>query len=276
MMNGLTHGCGQCMPCRISKRRVWAHRIMLEALVHPGASFVTLTYADEYIPDGGSLAPRDVQLFTKRLRRLFDPIRLRHFTVGEYGDDTERPHYHMALFGVDRSCADAVRDTWAMGHTMVGDLTMQSAQYIAGYVTKKMTDKLDERLCGRYPEFARMSNRPGIGALSVDVLASALRSPAGEREILLAGDVPSVLRHGSKVLPLGRFMKQKLREELEVTDGAEVSAEKAAAELFTLYENAFLTENRPLSFKHFLEGKWKQKIKNLEKKALIYKQRKTI
>ena len=54
---GAQFGCGQCMACRINRRRIWTHRIMLEALVSPSASFLTLTYNKENLPDGGTLAP---------------------------------------------------------------------------------------------------------------------------------------------------------------------------------------------------------------------------
>ena len=78
--NGATFGCGQCMPCRINKRRTWAHRIMLEALVSSSASFLTMTYDDEHLPDGGSLELRDVQLYWKSLRKA--GFSFRYLSVG--------------------------------------------------------------------------------------------------------------------------------------------------------------------------------------------------
>lgn len=215
------------MPCRISKKRIWSHRIMLEALQYKDNAFVTLTYDDEKIPvtpDGlPTLNPKHLQDWLKRIRKVWEPNKLRFFAVGEYGDTTERPHYHLAMFnypscsyGMSRyakrlNCCpqcDAVRDTWGLGHVFLGTLEDHSASYIAGYVTKKLTAKDDYRLNGRHPEFARMSLRPGIGAGAMHEVASSLMEFDLEHR---EDDVPSSLRHGSRILPLGRYLKQRLR-----------------------------------------------------------------
>lgn len=218
-------GCGQCLPCRISRRRIWAHRLLLEKLLHPSSVFVTLTYSDcalSVTPSGqATLVLRDLQLWLKRFRKAIGLQRIRYFACGEYGDETGRPHYHAALFGVG-GCAfglsrysarrlnccvmcDLVRDTWGLGNIFLGELTEKSAQYIVGYVVKKMTSVEDKRLNGRLPEFARMSLRPGIGAGVVERVAVALDG------VDFGVDVPVGLRHGSKVLPLGRYLRSRLR-----------------------------------------------------------------
>lgn len=211
-MKGVAFGCGQCMMCRIDRRRVWVHRMALEALTHPESAFVTLTYDKEHLPHGGSLVPRDLQLWLKRLRKKAGAVRF--FGVGEYGDQTWRPHYHVALFGCGRGHSDLIREAWEpRGFIHVGDLTVHSASYVAGYVTKKMTGKDDERLCGRFPEFARMSLRPGIGAPAVQSIAHALlASPAGLKQIDREGDVPGVLRTNGRLMPLGRYLRSKIRD----------------------------------------------------------------
>lgn len=246
---GAAFGCGQCMPCRINRRRLWSHRIVLEALVSSSASFLTMTYADECLPPAGSLDPRHCQLFLKRVRKHTP---LRYFLVGEYGDQTERPHYHAALFGVppcgcDFRCPDPrchciqFKKDWGMGNLYWGDLTLQSAQYIAGYVTKKLTAKDDARLNGRYPEFARMSLRPGIGASALADVASALFNKHGWNEVARTGDVPSMLRHGSSKLPLGRYLRRKLREHMNFADlkGGDTGVDvfKKSLEMQAMYEN---------------------------------------
>ncbi len=65
--------CGQCLPCRINKRRVGTYWLMLELFCHDLSCFVTLTYDDEHISENHSLVKRDVQLFMKRLRKAFEP-----------------------------------------------------------------------------------------------------------------------------------------------------------------------------------------------------------
>lgn len=204
----------------MNRRRVWTHRILLEQKLHEASSFLTLTYAPERVPLGGSLVPSDLQNFFKRLRGRIPNWPVRYYAVGEYGDHTQRPHYHAALFGVSVHETEVVRDAWGMGHVFLGDLTAESAAYVAGYVTKKLTNPDDPKLNGRYPEFARMSRRPGLGRGAVPVVAAALNTSEGSRLLADSGDVPNALRVGPRTLPLGRYLKGKLREEMGLDDEA--------------------------------------------------------
>lgn len=225
-------GCGQCQPCRINRRRVWVHRLLLEQSLHTDSAFVTLTYDDANLPKikntagdlVGNLEPPHLRDFLKRLRNRLPPGSVRFFGVGEYGDQDERPHYHLALFGFPscqyiqsrysrvRNCCpscDLIRDTWGKGHVFLGTLEENSVQYIAGYVLKKMTGKDDKRLLGRHPEFSRMSNRPGIGAHMMDEMASTLMTFNLETT---QADLPVSLRHGTRKLPLGRYLGNRLAQ----------------------------------------------------------------
>ena len=200
---------------------------MLEATLHDFNAFVTLTYDDDHEPELHSLDPKHLQNFLKSLRKFLEPDRIRFYGVGEYGDRTERPHYHLAVFGMPtcrylrsrndkihtgKSCCyicDCVRDLWGKGHVYLGTLEDDSASYIAQYVTKKMTSKSDARLEGRHPEFARMSNRPGIGYHFLHEVASQLMRFNLENT---EADVPSCLAHGKRQLPLGRYLRRNLRK----------------------------------------------------------------
>lgn len=262
-ING-AYGCGQCMPCRVNKRRVWAHRLMLEASLYKDNAFVTLTYNDESLvktSDGkATLCPDDLKNFLKRLRRRFEPTRLRFFAVGEYGHDGTRlwnPHYHLALFNYPgcsycvanvgaqyRQCDCAVcklisecwrnKDRSSKGLTHNGVLAPESADYICGYVTKKMTDGDNPKLGGRAPEFTRMSLKPrakgepgGIGGEAMHEVGDAvLRFDLVERE----GDVPGQLRHGRVRKPLGRYLRRQLRRICGEEESAPDSTLAAAAE----------------------------------------------
>lgn len=146
---------------------------MLESALHKSTWFVTLTYAVE--PEGRTLVPRDLQLFLKRLRKVVLPETFRFFAVGEYGELTGRPHYHLIIYGLDRSdlaCTFVGRKktgdglifkTWGLGLCDVQRAGKEAFQYVAGYVIKKLTKAGAEGLDGRHPEFTRMSRNPGIG-----------------------------------------------------------------------------------------------------------------
>lgn len=184
--------------------------------MHEHATFATLTYDPEHYPADGSLNPKHMQLWLKRLRKALAPKQIRFFLVGEYGDQTQRAHYHAALYGIPFTEGKLLASTWQMGFVHCGDLTFESCGYIAGYVTKKLTKPDDPRLEGRHPEFTRMSLKPGIGAEAmVDVGKAARSTPAAEKILYeIDQDVKPVLQHGRRKLPLGRYLKGKLREQV--------------------------------------------------------------
>lgn len=226
---GRLYSCGQCIPCRVASRRIWKHRCMLELTQWERSSFVTLTYDDDHVPqDNGQLVLRrsDAQAFLKRLRDRVSPLRFRLFGVGEYGDTTWRPHFHFILFNYphcdnpvfrpSKQCkcgpCSNILAAWKRGFIFNGIATPESIQYVAQYVTKKMTQKGDDRLDGRPPEFPMYSLRPGIGHDAMwDVASTLLQSNRNGSLIDQLADVPTGLRHGNKILPLGRYLRRKLR-----------------------------------------------------------------
>jgi len=57
-------------------------------------------------------------------------------------------------------------ETWQLGFCTVGDVTQQSARYVAGYVTKKISgEPKDDWYMGRVPEYGRGSNGIGLDYL---------------------------------------------------------------------------------------------------------------
>lgn len=183
--------CGQCIGCRLERLRQWAMRCMHESQMHEDSCFVTLTYSEENIPDGGTLVYRHFQLFMKRLRKLYPQIRF--YMCGEYGETFKRPHYHACLFGVrfeDRELykvsssgyrlytSKLLDKLWKKGLCSIGDVTFESAAYVARYVMKKVNGDLADEHYQRFnvytgeifhvePEFANMSRggRYGPGGI---------------------------------------------------------------------------------------------------------------
>jgi len=188
--------CGRCRGCRLDRARDWALRCVHEAKMHEENSFVTLTYRPEDLPAGGSLVKADMQGFMKRLRKSIEPKVIRFYGCGEYGSKLSRPHYHILVFGYDFPDKEIYRDNgeikiytsrqleklWtnpktgkSLGFHTIGELTFDSAAYVARYITKKITgehavhhyNSIDyttgEVLAERLPEYTTMSRRPGIG-----------------------------------------------------------------------------------------------------------------
>lgn len=226
---GVLFPCGQCLPCRINRRRVWTLRIMFESLAYDESSFVTLTYSDDSLPFSyptysPSLCKRDIQLFIKRLRFHYKR-KVRYYVCGEYGPSTFRPHYHGIFFGVSpftlhpdwMSCATSTIHNpsllfrlWSHGQVSVGNCEKNSAQYVAGYVTKKFITRHDDRP----REFSLMSLKPGIGAYALESLTAAL----GAVDPLRFG---GSVRFDGHLYPLGRYLFQRLAEKLELPERIE-------------------------------------------------------
>ncbi|AXH74210.1 MAG: replication initiator protein [Microviridae sp.] len=182
----VTIACGQCADCRLKKSREWAIRCVHESQLHDRNCFITLTYSDDNLPPHGSLFKPHLQKFFKRLRKHYCSAAIRYYACGEYGDNTNRPHYHACLFGIDFEdklhfrrigehnlyISQKLTDIWGHGQTSVGSLTFETAAYTARYVMKKTMGKgckryvrLDEESGELIPlvqPFAAMSLRPAI------------------------------------------------------------------------------------------------------------------
>ena len=149
--------CGQCIGCRLERSRQWAIRCVHEASLHTDNCFITLTYSPDCLPSDGSLNHDDFQKFFKRLRKHIAPKKIRYYMCGEYGEDLQqpsklgRPHFHACLFGLDFDDKQLyiVRDDvklytsatlekiWGKGFVTIGDVTFESAAYVARYIAKK-------------------------------------------------------------------------------------------------------------------------------------------
>jgi len=190
IVSTLSLPCGQCIGCRLERSRQWAMRCMHEAQLHEKNCFITLTYNDDHIPPDYSLNYRDFQLFMKRLRFRFPRKKIRFYMAGEYGEKFDRPHFHACIFGLDfddktvfrKSPSGAIlyrsetlEELWTFGYSSIGDVTFESAAYVARYIMKKINgnhaaehyehiDTSTGEVIHRKPEFNKMSLKPGVGA----------------------------------------------------------------------------------------------------------------
>lgn len=278
MIGPLPCACQRCMPCRINKKRIWTFRLELEAKKHLSSCVVTLTYNRVYLPEGGSLVPFHAQAFLKRLRTLLAPKKIRYFLVGEYGEDSFRPHYHVLLFGLGAHVAGGldgrsglVKQAWKYGYVYVDECSSEAISYVAGYVTKKLTQN-ERDLKQLTPEFTRMSLRPGIGAGAVEDIARVLRTDVGLASIALNGDVPHALRHGTKLVSIGRYLRGKLRK--SVMGSSEQTADRKKAywqEMWALRKKAEDDPSRKAKkFSQYLVDMNAQKMRNLEARTKIF------
>lgn len=124
---------------------------------------------------------------------VFCKTGIRFYMCGEYGEKFNRPHFHACLFGIhfsDRKLykslpsgsniytSEWLEDLWGKGFASIGDVTFESAAYVARYIMKKVTGgKADwhyqfsdenGEVFWKEPEFNKMSLKPGIGARWLD------------------------------------------------------------------------------------------------------------
>lgn len=179
----ITVPCGRCISCRLEKSRQWALRCSKEASLYEQNCVVTLTYANEHLPPGGSIQMEDVQKWMKRLREHYGGKKIRSYGCAEYGEKYGRPHYHVILFNHDFSdkkidlgmqglkpehkyfTSETLDELWGMGKTQIMDCNFETAAYVARYVTKKISGPAAENhYGGKMPERSVcVSRRPGIG-----------------------------------------------------------------------------------------------------------------
>lgn len=161
------------------------------------------------VPSELSIHTPDLQLFMKRLRKAYGQ-NIRFFACGEYGEKCYyceqnkkncmkscrlwkptigRPHYHLCLFNFNFQdkqqisqtdqghkvyISDALSKLWPYGQHTIGQVTFDSAAYVARYIVKKVNGPPQEKhyqifnketweLTNIKPEFTTMSRRPGLG-----------------------------------------------------------------------------------------------------------------
>lgn len=271
-------------------------RQVFESLQHDFNSFVTLTYSPDNVPESGSLNPYDLQLWIKRLRARCHPRKFRYYAVGEYGERTFRPHYHLSVFGLSsfsdiggKSFEAVVRDTWGLGHTLTAEFNSATANYCAGYVTKntrslaQATSRITQsgEIVEVYPEFARMSLKPGLGVNAIAHMAEKLkRNDWVWNKLHTEQDVPKTIDFGGRTVALGSYMLNALREHIGFTAGVIKNTKgkagyDASVEMSILFEAAFANQTAQ-TYKDVYKAQNAQRILQVEAKEKISRSVRTL
>lgn len=177
--------CRKCLPCRLNTAREKAVRAVHESKMHQDNIFLTLTYDEKHLKSP-KLQYIDFQLFMKSLREkvnrnITDKSLLKKITymvTGEYGEKNKRPHWHACVFnysppdkkykyttelGYKVYESDIITKLWKRGTCDFGNLTMDSANYVARYAAKKLVHGNDQD--HDYHPIHKTSSKRGIGYL---------------------------------------------------------------------------------------------------------------
>lgn len=108
----------------------------------------------------------------------YESPNIRFLHCGEYGENLGRPHHHACLFNFDFPdkkywkskegnqyyTSEILQKLWPHGYSVIGDVTFESAAYVARYIEKKITGENAEGYYdGKKPEYSTMSRKPGLG-----------------------------------------------------------------------------------------------------------------
>lgn len=207
--DGVTFPCGQCLNCRINRKRDWQARLLLEAAVSKYSMFITLTIGVDDAKDSEYCTYLDkptCQRFWKRLRDRCKGVEIRYLLVGEYGTKRGRAHYHALVFSSAPLSNDLVAAAWGLGHVDFGDVQQESIDYVLAYVLKTSDDRAglseeERRRRLAHPEFRLHSRGLGRGALF------HLTTAEGTGELVLNREFRVLGRRW----PIGRYFRTKWR-----------------------------------------------------------------
>lgn len=144
--------CGKCPECLRARANAWAFRIHTEMQHSTHPRFITLTYQCTPKSFNGfdTLKKKDFQDFMKRLRNR-TKNRLKYYACGEYGSETERPHYHLVLLNQPKLWAldpKYITEAWTHGQIHIGEANIKTIHYTLKYMMKGKhigQDELDDR-----------------------------------------------------------------------------------------------------------------------------------
>ena len=220
--------CGKCDNCIIIKKAQKVSRIQFEAEHYEGQNtFVSLTLDDFNITSDHSICRKTFTETLDNMRRQIKyhniDYKLQYFGVGEYGEKTERPHFHIIMFGrYPMEAKELIERVWKKGFIDVKPLDSGLSRYIAGYVTKKMTNiknkDVQKWLNGRQPEFISQSTKPFMGKRQIDHMATEyIKDP----NCTVGNDIPgfaSQIKGKISYKNLDPFIRQYARKQFGIKD----------------------------------------------------------
>lgn len=169
--HGLNHAeyiqvpCGKCLNCQSAKVSAMTEQILADCRsLGNRAIFVTLTYDDahaHFLYDNNgklcmnnqypqtNLCKEDLQNFLKRFRKNNPKAKFHYVCNGEYGDEGNRAHYHILMWGIGVEYSEEIKRAWTdKDGYLIGRIDVSPPQnmqactrYILGYMTKEGNEK---------------------------------------------------------------------------------------------------------------------------------------
>ena len=151
-------------------------QLYFEQLIHANADdltlTLTLTYDDDFLPDGVEQIRKDIQNWIRRAGRLYkkNNAELKYIYVSQYGEERGRPHHHVLISGgVDEK---ELLKSWDMGiysEVKKIEYNEKGAAGLAHYISRDMSADLDKPIiwrkrwsCSRNLKKNDISSRDGV------------------------------------------------------------------------------------------------------------------
>lgn len=242
--------CSNCWLCLTRRADGWAFRILQEKKRSASAHFVTLTYSDKHVPINKhyqlTLERKEIPKYIKRLRKLQNKAlkimpkpnpywdketkkykAIKYYAVGEYGEEIERPHYHIIIFNAIKELIPlAWNKRWKywdsegyeteindmLGIVQIGDkgVTAGGARYLAQYMLTGQNQNNEYR----EKPFSLMSKGMGLNYITNDIRKWHLQ-PTGSPIVLPNGKIIQTrdryytMNEGFKI-SLPRYFRDKI------------------------------------------------------------------
>lgn len=253
--------------------------------MHEDSIFLTLTYNDENLESPRLIYPH-FQKFMKDLRdrQGYEPDqRITYMVTGEYGDKNKRPHWHALVFnyrpkdatkhyrtqlGHQVYTSKALTDLWKRGNCEFGDITLDSASYVARYAAKKLTHGRDQD--HNYHPFHRTSSRRAIGRTWIEAFWQQtfahgfVNLPNGTRAA-----IPRYYRDWLRTHKFDEYMRYVTEVRPGIADLAEQNARQEQLYYFTQILNLQPGWPYPLTRAKVKETILKSKFKQLQERLKL-------
>lgn len=255
----LLGNCGQCPYCLQRRANNYIFRCLQQLKVTPLAHFVTLTYEDPPLSPNGfmTLQKSDFQKFMKRLRKRCRPQNniIKYFACGEYGTQTERPHYHAIIYNAKYEDIEAAwNDYPGNGLLHRDDVNGNTVAYVAKYMLKgkfKRKHKNDDR----EKEFQLFSKALGVNYINAASIKWHKEDISRQYATI----------NGYKIA-LPRWFREQLYDEAERNAIQDLSIEEANKRLIKQLNEYEKHGNQAKSFHHFQRERKRNAIENFQKK----------
>lgn len=215
--------CNHCIECEQKYRTSWQFRLQQELKRAKSTFFVTLTYDDENLPSlsNGEVC-YDNQHFTawrKRMATYFkrhNDANIKYICTGEFGDETQRPHYHLILFIDCVVSYDEVNNAahyyWDYAQVVDVDEPRSNnavSSYVTKYVMKDYYRETKPIIEGSKTNKFRIhvSNNLGLNWLGTQESKEFYFDPDNHPLVSLKGD------DYSRTIPIPRYYRKKIGRE---------------------------------------------------------------